>query len=109
MPKVSNFSGYGTLSANGSTDWISVAGFVTCVATGTWGGGTITWKLRGVDGNEISIYAGSNNTTEQAYTANHMVNFYVGTDVQIRGTLTGATAPDLDWQIMSSSINRGMI
>lgn len=103
---MSNFVGYGTLTVDGSTDWVALRGWVTCVCTGTWGSGTMTWKVKGVDGNEITIYGGSDNLTAQAYTADHMVNFYFGTDVKVRGTLSGSSGADLDWMIMSSPLNR---
>ena len=104
---MSNFVGYGTLTADGSTDWVSLRGWVTCVCTGTWDGATMTWKVKGVDGNEITIYGGNMNYTAQAYTVDHMVNFYFGTDVKVRGTVSSAGAStDLDWQIMSSHLNR---
>jgi len=105
---MSNFMSYGTLTADGSTDWVSVRGWVTCITTGTWDSGTMTWKIKGPDGNEITVFAGTDNITAQAYTQDHMVNFYFGDDVKLRGTLSGAGgSADLDWQILSNPANRG--
>ena len=103
---MSNYTGYGTIVGDTSTDWVSVCGWVTCISTGTWDGATMTWKTKGIDGNEVSIFAGSDNLTEQAYTADHMVNFFFGTNTVIRGAVSGSGTTDLDWQIMSSPINR---
>ena len=103
---MSNFTSTGTITGDTSTDWVSLRGWVTVICVGTWDGATITWKVKGIDGNEVSIFAGSDNVTEQAYTVDHMVNFFFGTDVNIRGTVSGSGTTDLDWQILSNPANR---
>jgi len=104
---MSNYVSYGTITGNTSTDWVSLCGWVTCACTGTWGGATITWKVKGVDGNEISIFGGADNITAQAYTVDHMINVFFGTNVRVRGTVSNKSGTtDLDWQIMSSPLNR---
>lgn len=103
---MSNYKGYGTLSADGSTDWVSVRGWVTVTAHGDYGSGTLTWKYKGVDGIEQTILGGTDKSTAQAFTDDHMANFYFGTDVVVRGTLASSTSPDIDWQIMSNPANR---
>lgn len=104
---MSNFQNFGTLAANGSTAWVSVHREATFIATGTWGGGDITWKMKGPDGNEISIYGGATGTTEQNFGANHMITVNFSGDVKVRGTLANATGPDIDWQIIGNSDVRG--
>lgn len=106
MTTISKHQAYGTLAADGSTDEVICRGDVTLWAIGTWGGGTLTWQFKGVDGAWRSIYAGATGETEQAFTANHMLNAYFGNDTRVRGTLASSTAPDLDWEILGNITNR---
>lgn len=103
---MSNYRNVETLTADGNTTAVTVNGWVTCVAIGDFGSGTVTWQFNG-DGTWRSIYAGTSNTTEQTYTANHMVNFYFGDEVKIRCNLGSSTSPDLDVQLLSNPCNRG--
>lgn len=104
---MSNYKNYGTLTANGSGDWVSVCGWATLICTGTWDTATMTWKVMAADGNEVSIFGGSDNITEQAYTADHMVNVFFGDDVSVRGTVSSVGgSTDLDWQIIGNPNNR---
>ena len=103
---MSNYTGYGTLAADGATTEVACRGWATLTAQGTWGGGTITWQYKGLDGTWRTILAGTDNITAQAYTADNMLNVFFGSGVRIRGTVSGSTTPDLDWQIMSNPWNR---
>ena len=103
----------GTLSANGyagGEDGVQISGYVTVDARGgggnNFGSGTMTWQYKGQAGEWKNIIAGSDNLTVQSYTADHMANYFFGSDVRVRGNLTGSTSPTLDWEIMSSSLNR---
>jgi hypothetical protein len=97
----------GTLDADGSTTEILCTGWCTLWAIGDFGGGTLTWQHKGMDGAWRSIYSGSTGETEQAFTANHMQNAFFGNDTHVRGTLDGSTSPDLDWEIRGNPANRG--
>jgi hypothetical protein len=103
---MSNFVKHGTLTTNVSTDSISLNGWATMTAhiTGT---GTITWQFKGADGEWRDIYGGSDNITLQAYTVSNMVNAFFADDVNVRGTVTGASGLTLDYQLMSNPLNRG--
>lgn len=104
---MSNFVNSGTITGNTSTDWVSVRGWCTLSCHIDSGTGTMTWNFKGPDGVERGIIGGSDNITAQAYTASHMVNVFFGTDVKVRGTVSGsASTPVFDWQIMGSSWNR---
>ena len=103
---MSNFTKYGTITGDTSTDWCSCRGWVTLSNHIDSGTGTMTWSFKGPDGVERTIIAGSDNITAQAYTASHMVNVFFGGDVQVRGTVSGSSTPQFDWQIIGSSWNR---
>lgn len=103
---MSNFRGFGTISGNTSTDWVSVRGWTTLSAHIDSGTGTMTWKFKSIDGVERTIYGGADGTTAQAFTASHMVNIYFGDDVTVRGTVSGHSGITLDWQILGSPVNR---
>lgn len=103
---MSNYSKKGTLTADGSSDWTSVRGWATLAAHGDFGGGTLTWKFKGADDEEETIYSGTAGTTAQSFTQPHMINVFFGGDVVVRGTLASSTSPDLDWQIIGNPRNR---
>lgn len=86
----------GTLSADGSTEWMHVITHPVHIALdGNFGSGTIAVEQR-LGGNTSTV---RDNGTEIAITAddNAMYNFQSG-DV-IRLTLSGSTSPDLDWKV----------
>jgi hypothetical protein len=99
-------SGFGTVTTDTTTDSVVCSGYVTLAAQLDSGSGTWTWQFKGPDGVWRSIYGGNEGTTEQAFTASHMINAYFGNDVQIRGSATGGTNPQWDWQIFSNIRNR---
>ena len=86
----------GTLTANGSTDAGRPIGAgsrdVSIAVSGTWGGGTITLQYN-VNGTWKPI------PNEDTYTADFSVVISAGYEVEVRGALTGATSPDLDWTL----------
>ena len=96
----------GTLTDDGTTDEVQVSGYVTCSAHYDSGTGTMTWQFKGPDGVWRSIYAGSNGTTEQAFSSSHISTLHFGGDVRVRGNLSSSSSPQIDWQIISSSLNR---
>jgi hypothetical protein len=103
---MSNFQGYGTVTADGSTSGVVCSGYVTLAAALDSGSGTWTWEFKGPDGVWRSIYGGSTGITEQSFTSSHMINAYFGGDVLIRGTASASSAVQWDWQIISNVKNR---
>ena len=103
---MSNFKASGTITGNTSTDWVSCCGWTTLSLHIDSGTGTMTWKFKGPDGVERSIYGGSDNATEQVYTTSHMVNAFFADDVVVRGTVSSSSTPVFDWQIMANPWNR---
>ena len=103
---MSNYTGYGTVTTNTSTDVVSCRGWVTLSAHLDSGTGTWTWEFKGPDGVWRSIIGGTDHVTAQVYTATNTVNVFFGTDVAVRGTGSSGTSPVWDWQIMSSPFNR---
>ncbi len=106
---MSNFTGYGTITTNAPTSAVICRGWATLAAHLGSGSGTWTWEFKGVDTVWRTIFAGSNSTTAMAFTASNMVNVFFGTDVAVRATASGGTAPVWNWQIMSNPSNRGAI
>lgn len=103
---MSNFTGYGTLDADGNGDWVDVRGWSTLTAHYDSGSGTITWQFMGPDGVARTIYSGSSGTTAQTFTGTHMVNIHFGGDVKVRASLSGSSSPTIDWQIIGNVRNR---
>lgn len=103
---MSNYTGFGTITGNTSTDWVTCRGWVTLSMHIDSGTGTMTWNFIGVDGVERIIIGGTDNITAQVYTATHAVNVFFGSDVAIRGTVSSSSTPQFDWQIMGNPINR---
>ena len=91
----SNYVGSGTSNTNGSTVSVACRGWSTLSCHKDSGTGTWTWEFQGVDG-------------VWSFTASNMVNVFFGTDVSVRGTLSGSgSTPVFDWQIMGNPANRG--
>lgn len=103
---MSNFNSYGTVTTDTTTDEVACRGWVTLSAHLDSGSGTWTWQFKGNDGVWRSIYGGSDGTTEQAFTASHMINAFFGNDVTVRGSGSSGTSPQWDWQIMGNFANR---
>jgi len=111
MASISNYIDYGTLTtdtdtATDSGRGTSCRGWATLSAHLASGAGTWTWQFRGPDGVWRSVYGGTDGTTEQVFTASHMVNVYFGDQVSVRANATAGTAPSWRWQIMSNPGNR---
>jgi hypothetical protein len=104
---MSNYTNYGTLTADGSTAWVAVRGWATLSAHYDSGTGTLVWEFKGPDGETRSLYGGSAGTTLQSFTANHMINQYFGGDCKVRVTLSSSSTPQIDWQVIGSVLNRG--
>ena len=103
---MSNFTGYGTVRADGNTDEFICRGWTTRSAHLDGGSGTWTWQFAGPDKEFRDIYAGGDGTTVQSFTATHMINVYFGGDVIVRGVASGSSSPTWDWQVMGSLANR---
>ena len=103
----SNYVGFGNVTANGSTDFVSCRGWTTLAVHIDTGTGTWTWEFKGVDGVTRTILGSATNTAALAFTASNMVNVFFGSDVQVRGTLSSsASTPSFDYQIMGNPANR---
>lgn len=102
---MSNFKAYGTLTANGSTDEISVHVTVTIAAT-TSGGtpGTLAWQFKGPNGVWTPIM---NTDGVTAITGAGVWTRTFGDDVRVRGVLTGSTGATWIWQLMSNPSHTG--
>lgn len=92
-------SKFGTLSANGDTDEVFVAGDFILKASGTWGGGTLTASFRAGRSTYtplITATALTSDATGQVY-----YDIPAGAGVWVKATLAGATTPSLNWEIIS--------
>ena len=85
-------SSYGTLDADGDTDSVTVQKNPVVCAKGDFGSGTLTWKFLGQGGEWFDI-------TDGAMTAAGQLMVAFERPVTIKGTLAGATNPDLDWEV----------
>ena len=104
----SNYVGSGTSNTNGSTVSVACRGWSTLSCHKDSGTGTWTWEFQGVDGVWRTILGTATSTTPLSFTASNMVNVFFGTDVSVRGTLSGSgSTPVFDWQIMGNPANRG--
>ncbi|MEM6260216.1 MAG: hypothetical protein AAGI37_18220 [Planctomycetota bacterium] len=103
MP-IQQFNSTGTLSASGSTDWHQhLGGRVSVLWQGDFGGGTAVLQARFdssatagtatdiVTGNTLSVASG---TADIPYVGSIEIP-----PCDIRVNLSGATSPDLNWQI----------
>ena len=99
--------GFGTVTTDTVTEWVSCRGWATLAAHLDTGSGTWTWQFKGPDGVTRDIYGGADGTTVQSFTGTHMVNVYFGNDVTVRGSATSGSSPEWDWQIFSNVVNRG--
>jgi hypothetical protein len=101
----SNYTGYGTLTANGNTDSVSVSRQATLSATTSGGtAGTLAWQFLGPNGVWTPIMK-ADGTTAMAGSVNSMYTADFGGNVSVRGVLTGSTGATWVWQIVSSSMN----
>lgn len=83
------------LTADGSTTGLALEGLISVGAYGTFGSGTLTFEMSYDNGTTYFAMtdAAGNNFELTADGAN---NINVGKDVLVRGTLSGATSPDID-------------
>lgn len=89
------FTGQSTNAAS-STTVLSSGGFMSLLASGTFGGGTLTVQAS-PNGGTTWI------DTTATLTAAGIVNFVAGAGVLVRLNLTGATAPNLNaWVALES-------
>jgi len=104
---MSNFAKFGTLTANGNTDAVSVNLLATLSAT-TSGGtpGSLAWQFKGANGVWTPIMK-DDGTTPMAGGAAMQYTKWFGDDVAVRGVLTGSTGATWVWQIMSNPQNNG--
>ena len=94
MSKRNVFKSLGAaLAANGSTGAIDVSGAsqVTLGASGTWGGGTLTWEIS-LDHGTTWVTSGLSQTADGS-------KILTNPATQVRGTLAGATAPSISCAI----------
>lgn len=82
----------GTLSADGDTEVCTVSGFVRVHGSGTFGGGTLTFKFLGNDGSYHDI-------ANAAFTAAFDKIIELPRETKIKATLAGATTPTLYYEI----------
>lgn len=83
-----------TLSADGDTVESVVSGLVHVHGSGSFGGGTMTWKYLGKDGSYHDI-------AEAAYTQAFDKLLEFPDPVSLKGTLSGSTGPSLYYEINS--------
>ena len=90
---------FGTLSADGDTDVFLVKGEFSAYADGNDGGGTLTWKYLGGDGNYHDLPGA-------APTAASLLKFNFPCDcwTKVKGTLSGATGPTLYHEVFANDI-----
>lgn len=104
---MSNFKKFGTLTANGNTDAVSVNLLVTMSATTSGGtAGSLAWEFRGANGVWTPIMADDGVTPLAGAVASQHSRWF-GDDVAVRGVLTGSTGATWVWQIMSNPANNG--
>lgn len=105
---MSNYQNYGEATTdNVPTVGVACRGWSTFSAHLETGAGTWTWQFKGPDGEWREVYGGADNATLQSYTATHMVNFFFGGDVEVRGVPSAGTGPRWKWQIIGNVANRG--
>jgi len=83
------------ITANGSTDPIELQGLISVAGVGTFGGGTLTIEAS-FDGGANYFALTDAGGLVFSLTANGAKNIEVGKGVLIRGTLSGATSPDIN-------------
>lgn len=86
-----------TLSANGDTKTFRINGPVYVHMSGTFGSGTITWKINDGDGNYKDMANG-------AFTAAADKRFNFAGPVVMKGTLAGATGPSLFYGVSGDNV-----
>lgn len=83
---------YGTFDDNGTTSIITKK-YPYLVQSGDFGGGTLTWYYKSATGAWVAI-------TNCAFTAADQSVVQFDVPVRIKGVLSGATSPDLDWEVL---------
>lgn len=83
---------FGTFTANATSSVVTVEGYPFLRASGTFGGGTVTYQYQDDGGNWVNITSGAFTTATQL-----VVNF--ARPVRIRGVLTASTTPTIAWEI----------
>lgn len=82
---------YDTLTADGQTETVWVDGPVSVIASGTWGGGTLTVQMLGRDGNWITL----NDDVAMTSDATGQRLYDIDAGHVFRASLSGSTSPDL--------------
>jgi len=94
----------GTLSADGDTDVVVVMGQndgdFGVIASGTWGGGTLTTYLWDATAAAWKAIPGTAKTTDTSFT----LDLPAGPTLIVKATLAGATTPTLFWRFMGNVI-----
>jgi hypothetical protein len=103
---MSNYTAFGSLETDASTDEVSCRGWVTMSAHLTSGAGTLTWEFLGLDGVWRTLLGQTDHITAEVYTTSNMINAFFGTDVKVRGTGSAGSSPVWKWQILSNPANR---
>lgn len=84
----------GTLSADGSTDWVELPeGVCSLLLGGTWGSGTAKLQVQQADGSTAQ------DGTSASWTADVVTKIDLGGGGKVRVNLSGATDPALKWEI----------
>jgi hypothetical protein len=103
---MSNYVNSGSLESDTTTGTAICRGWATLSAHLTSGTGTLTWQFKGPDNTWRSIYAGADGTTEQVFTASHMLDVYFGDEVRVRAVGSSGSSPVWKWQLLSNVSNR---
>jgi hypothetical protein len=91
----------GTLTDNGSTDWVPLEnGEALLIVSGTFGGGTATLELLAADGLTAVPLA------EGAFDEATAMALEMPGSRSVRFTLAGASAPSLAWEISPKRLRR---
>lgn len=87
-------------SDNGNSSWFRVnsdGGFNPCF-TGTFGTGTVTFQVS-VNGNGFTLLDHDNADAAYSYTADFSDFFNLPKGTLVRAVLSGATSPDIDYEM----------
>ena len=91
---------YGTLTADGSGNWVHCEGPFSIVAAGTWGCGTLVVEIKSRDGTTTTL----NTTTAMTSDATGQNTFNIEGGKQVRATLSSSTSPSLKWEIFGYNL-----
>lgn len=93
----------GNFTADGSSDWFELTyEQATITLDGDFGGGTVAVEKQ-VNGNTYPIKEGASPIT---YASAYDTVLNIGSSMKIRFTLTGATAPNIDWTMGARQIRK---